>query len=68
MPLQISLRAARVNAGKTQSEAAEHLKVSKTTVLNWENGNTQIPADKFRSLCAFYGMPDSHIFLPTQST
>jgi DNA-binding XRE family transcriptional regulator len=36
--LQISLAAARVNAGLTQEQVAEILKVSKQTIVNWEKG------------------------------
>ena len=35
---QISLAAARVNAGLTQVEAAEKAHVSNKTINNWENG------------------------------
>ena len=36
--IQISLAAARVNAGLTQEEVAEKLQVSKKTIVNWEKG------------------------------
>ena len=35
---QISLAAARVNANMTQDDTAKAMKVSKTTVVNWEKG------------------------------
>ena len=34
--LQISLAAARVNAGMTQEDVAKRMHVSKNTVINWE--------------------------------
>ena len=34
---KISMAAARVNAKLTQSEVAEIMKVSKQTIVNWEN-------------------------------
>ena len=43
---RISLEAVRVNAKKTQKEWAELLRVSNTTVVSWEKGNTE-QADKF---------------------
>ena len=33
---QISMAAARVNAGLTQEDVARELKVGKQTVINWE--------------------------------
>lgn len=36
--LQISLAAARVNAGLTQEEVAKNMKISKNTLVNWEKG------------------------------
>ena len=38
---QISLAAARVNAGLTQEEAAKALKVGKQTIVSWEKGNSE---------------------------
>ena len=38
--LKISLKAARINAGLTQSEAAEQFGVSVSTIKNWESGKT----------------------------
>ena len=35
---QISLAAARVNAKMTQEDTAKAMKVSKTTIVNWEKG------------------------------
>lgn len=34
----ISAKAARVNAGLSQTQVAEHLHVSKSTVSRWETG------------------------------
>lgn len=36
--LQISLAAARVNAGMTQDDVAKKMKVSKNTIVKWEKG------------------------------
>ena len=46
---KITLKAARVNAGMTQDEAAGFLGKTKQTIVNWENGVTEI---KYRDLCA----------------
>ena len=65
---KITLKAARVNVGLTQKEAAKRLDVSNTTLCNWEN-NVSVPkADKIDAICELYGIPyDNLIFLPTNS-
>jgi DNA-binding XRE family transcriptional regulator len=57
MNFQISLAAARVNAGKTQDEAAKHLGVSKTCVISWEKGRTSPDATRLFEMCKYYGCP-----------
>ena len=54
--LQITLKAARINAGYDQKTAAIRLKVSNKTLGNWENGKTFPPADKIAELCNLYGV------------
>ena len=36
--IQVSLAAARVNAGLTQQDVADKMNISKQTIVNWENG------------------------------
>ena len=63
---KITLKAARVNAGMTQDEAAGFLGKTKQTIVNWENGVTEI---KYRDLCAlseFYQMPLEYLKLPVK--
>lgn len=38
--MQVTLKAARINAGLTQKEAAKELNVSKDTISNWERGQS----------------------------
>lgn len=65
---KISMKAARVNAGYSQKEAAKKLDVSNKTVCNWENGNTYPHADKIDAICKLYGVPyDAINFLPNDS-
>lgn len=61
---KITLRAARVNAGLTQTEAADSIGVSVATIQNWESG-ASIPAwDKVIEIEKAYKWPaDSIIFL-----
>ena len=68
MPVKISLRAARVNAGYSQKEAADLLGVSNKTLGNWEKGVTFPPVDKIPAICDLYGVSyDNLNFLPTDS-
>lgn len=61
----ITLRAARVNAGLTQKEAAAKLNVSNKTLWNWETGARVPNINKVKAICELYGMSyDDIIFLP----
>lgn len=51
---KISLKAARVNAGLTQKEAAEKLNISNKTLQNWEKHVTMPRTDKITSICDLY--------------
>lgn len=59
---QISLRAARVNAGFNQSSIADALNVDRTTIINWEKGKTSPRYDQLRGLCELYKIPIDYIF------
>jgi len=65
--IRISLAAARVNAGMTQEDAAKEMHVSKTTIVNWEKGNTEPTVSQSRNLSKLYNMPLEYIFLPEKS-
>ena len=56
---QITLRAARVNAGMTQAEAA--------TIVNWERGKTSPRIDDIKNLCKIYKIDLNNLILPTCS-
>lgn len=64
---QISLAAARVNAGLTQEDVAKALKVGKQTVVNWEKGISEPKMSQSRQLSELYKMPLDYIFLPAKS-
>lgn len=49
--MKISLKAARVNAGLTQMEAARELGIAPLTIVNWENGK-HTPLRRKRQLIA----------------
>lgn len=66
--LKISLEAARVNAGLTQKQVAEELKVSNKTIGNWENYITSPSMAQAEQLCSLYKIPSDNIsFLPNDS-
>ena len=63
--LQITLKAARVNAGYTQKEAAKKLGVSNITLLSWEKGVSMPKANQIDDICNLYKVTyDMLIFLP----
>ena len=65
---QITLEAARVNAGYTQKEAANKMHISNKTLQSWETGKSYPNADKIAVLCDLYGIAYDHInFLPNRS-
>lgn len=65
MAIKVSLKAARVNAGFSQKDAADALKISNKTLANWEKGDTFPSAEKIESLCSLYKISyDDIIFLP----
>lgn len=62
---KITLKAARVNAGYLQKEAAKRLDVSNKTLSSWENGITVPKVDMIDKICNLYGVCyDNLIFLP----
>ena len=65
--IQISLAAARVNAGLTQDEVAKYMKVSKNTIVNWEKGKSEPQISEAQKLSRLYKIPLDNIFLPTKS-
>lgn len=66
--IKISLAAARVNAGLTQVEVANDLRISKKTLINWEKGKARPSFATIRTLSNLYKMPVDNIFLPKNTT
>lgn len=52
--LEISLKAARVNAGYTQAEAARYVGKSIPTLQLWEKGERDVPVTIAMKLCELY--------------
>ncbi|PED05285.1 helix-turn-helix domain-containing protein [Bacillus pseudomycoides] len=61
---QITLKAARVNAGLKQDEAAILLDVSGKTLRNYEQGITAIPGHTLQKASSVYKIPSDYIRLP----
>jgi transcriptional regulator with XRE-family HTH domain len=59
---QITLKAARVNAGLTQSEVAGKLKISTGTLKNWEKGKTFPKQPQIEALCELYSVTYDNLF------
>ena len=70
--LQITLAAARVNAGMTQEDVAERMHVRIFAflwgVINWEKGKVSPAFATLQALSALYRIPIDNIFLPVKST
>ena len=68
MVFKITLRAARINIGLSQKEAAVRLGISNKTLGNWEKGISFPPVDKIPAICELYGVSyDNLNFLPINS-
>lgn len=59
--MNITLRAARVNAGLDQADVARELGVNIATVSSWETGKTRPSLDNLEKLCRLYNWPQEHI-------
>lgn len=62
--LQITMKAARVNAGYKIVEAAKKIGISPTTLIKWENNPETVSPEKQRIISETYNIPiDNIIFL-----
>lgn len=59
--LKISLAAARVNAGLSQAEVADKLRVSNRTVISWEKYKTSPSVTQADALYNLFGRPKDSI-------
>ncbi|MDY4064512.1 helix-turn-helix transcriptional regulator [Lactobacillus agilis] len=60
---KITIKAARVNAGLTQKEAAERLGIAYQTLSSYEKNNKSIRLEVLEKMCSLYGIPMEYIFL-----
>lgn len=59
---KITLKAARVNAGLSQQQAAEKLHIGVSTIRNWEAGKTYPKQPQIEAICALYNVPFDVLF------
>ena len=59
----ITLAACRTNADKTQTEWAEYLNVTPTTIKNWERYRHRVPIDKAIMISRLSNIPLDFIIL-----
>lgn len=59
--MKITLKAARVNAGMTQTEVGAKLGCARSTITSWEQGKTSPRADVLVRLCRLYDVPIERI-------
>ena len=60
---KITLKAARVNAGLTQKEAAKKIGISYQTLSDYEKDESKIKLSMIIKMCSVYNMPIDCIFL-----
>ena len=65
--MPMTMKAARVNAGFRQADAAKSLKVTASTLSSWENGKTRPDIQQLAEMCELYGVTPNDIFLPKKS-
>ncbi len=66
--MAITLKAARVNAGLSQEQAAERLNVTKDTLRSWEKGRTFPTIEKIQMIEKLYSITYADIiFLPREN-
>lgn len=66
--MQITIKAARVNASMTQAQIAEKMGVSVSAVSLWESYRNDMSARQFAQFCDIVGVNRDDIFLPTELT
>ena len=63
--MQITLRAARINADFTLNDVAKKVNITSKTISNWERGLTPISKELFDKLCTIYEAPSDMVIVPS---
>ncbi len=64
---QITLHAARINAGLSQKQVAKHMNVSRHIVVEWETGKREVAISEAKRLSKYYGISLDNISWPCSS-
>lgn len=64
LAFKVTLKAARVNRGLTQSQMADEMGVSKMTIMCWENGLRAVKPGYLPAISRVLGCPMDCIILP----
>lgn len=59
--MKLSIKAARAQAGFTQTEVSAKTGWARSTIRRWERYETRPPLLKRKALCALYGIPEEEI-------
>lgn len=59
--MAMTLKAARINVGLKQEDAAKKLGITQDTLSNWENGKTFPNVPQIKRIEDLYGLPYSEI-------
>ena len=65
--LKITLKAARMNIGKTLKDAAREFGIHYETLSNYETDSTNVPRTFFIKIQAVYGIPTEYIYFGKQA-
>ncbi|MCD8890959.1 helix-turn-helix domain-containing protein [Staphylococcus nepalensis] len=65
--MQITMRAARVNAGYTQGQASNELGINTDTLVRYEKDNSKIGRDIIVKMQDLYKIDADHIFFGIES-
>lgn len=60
--MQITMEAARINAGYSQEEAGKYFGVHYQTLAKWENDSSRMPYDMIQKIPEVYHVPQRYIF------
>lgn len=60
----MTIKEARVNAGITAEQAADHVGWSKSQIYRWESGKAIMPYPVRDELCKLYGVNEKDVVYP----